>query len=78
MIAKTRRATALCAIVTTGIIAHLYNTDDRFWMGSRLDVSFVLGTISWGLDVLLVVGIVTGGLTYRRRPRDGYQPISDH
>jgi hypothetical protein len=65
-------------MAATIIIAHVYDTDDRFWMGSRLESSFILGAISWGLDLLLVVGIVAGGLSYRRQPLDGYQPISGH
>ncbi len=37
--------------------AYLYDNDDRFFPGWKLDVSWILCTISWGVTLLLGAGI---------------------
>ncbi|GAA96406.1 uncharacterized protein L969DRAFT_89119 [Mixia osmundae IAM 14324] len=61
-------------ILATAIIAQLYNGDDRFWYGTKLGSSFVLTTISWSLDIVLVVAILAGGYIASSE-EDGYQAI---
>ena len=42
--------------------AYLYDNDDRFFPGWRLDTSWILCTVSWSVMVLLAAGIVAAAL----------------
>ena len=42
--------------------AYLYENDDRFFPGWKLDVSWVLCTVSWSVLLLLGVGIISSAL----------------
>ncbi|SLM37068.1 hypothetical protein LPUS_06794 [Lasallia pustulata] len=44
------------------IIAYLYDNDDRFFPGWRLDTSWILCTVSWSVMVVLAAGIVAATL----------------
>ncbi|KAK5147856.1 hypothetical protein LTR04_000753 [Oleoguttula sp. CCFEE 6159] len=58
-----------------GIVAYLYNHDDRFFPGWRLDTSWILCTVSWSLLVLDAVGIVSAAFFV---PSEGdYELIPD-
>lgn len=37
--------------------AYLYDNDDRFFPGWKLDISWILCTISWSVAALLAAGI---------------------
>ncbi|KAL2357742.1 hypothetical protein BJ546DRAFT_181478 [Cryomyces antarcticus] len=55
--------------------AYLYNHDDRFFPGWRLDTSWILCTVSWSLLVLDAVGIVSAAFFV---PSEGdYELIPD-
>lgn len=51
-----------------GLVAHLYQNDDRFFPGWKLDTSFVLCAISWSVQILLAAAI---GATAILLPREG-------
>ena len=56
--------------------AWLYDNDDRFFPGWRLDTSWTLCTISWVVSMLCAVGIVTAKLTLPAE--GGYELIPDY
>lgn len=53
---------AVTQIIAMSIVAHMYNTDDRFYYGSKLDTSFVLSTLSWSLDVIVCFCLGAAGM----------------
>ncbi|TKA63444.1 hypothetical protein B0A49_06399 [Cryomyces minteri] len=65
----------LAEVAGMGIVAYLYNHDDRFFPGWRLDTSWILCTVSWSLLVLDAVGIVSAAFFV---PSEGdYELIPD-
>jgi len=58
--------------------AYLYDNDDRFFPGWKLDISWVLCTVSWSVMVLLGGGIIATALIlpteggYELLPRDDW------
>jgi len=53
------------------IIAYLYDHDERFFPGWKLDVSWILCTVSWSLLALTGIGI--GAATYALPDEGGYE-----
>jgi len=53
------------------IIAYLFDHSDRFFPGWKLDVSWVLCTVSWSLLALTGIGI--GAATYALPDEGGYE-----
>lgn len=50
----------LCIVVqcaSMALVAYLYDNDGRFFVGWKLDVSWILCTVSWGLQLLIALGI---------------------
>jgi len=55
------------------IIAYLFDHDERFFPGWKLDISWILCTISWGLLALTSTAI--GAATYVLPSEGGYELI---
>ena len=53
--------------------AYLYDNDDRFFPGWKLDTSWILCTISWGVTVL-VAGVI-GASAFLLSSEGGYELI---
>ena len=56
--------------------AWLYDNDDRFFPGWKLDSSWTLCTISWVVAMLCAVGLVTA--KYTLPSEGGYELIPDY
>ncbi|KAI9727784.1 MAG: hypothetical protein M1834_007931 [Cirrosporium novae-zelandiae] len=61
----------LCAAMA--IVAYLYDNDDRFFVGWKLDVSWILDTVSW--SVLVLSALVVGGAAMLLPSEGGYELI---
>jgi len=57
------------------IVAYLYENDDRFFPGWKLDASWVLCTTSWSVSALLGGGIIASALLLPSE--GGYELIPD-
>lgn len=55
--------------------AYLYDEDDRFFPGWRLDTSWILCTISWSILVMCGTGIIS--TAYTLPSEGGYELIPD-
>jgi hypothetical protein len=55
--------------------AYLYDHDERFIIGWKLDVSWILCTVSWSLLALTATGI--GAATYVLPSEGGYELVMD-
>ncbi|MCJ1357012.1 MAG: hypothetical protein MMC33_007008 [Icmadophila ericetorum] len=66
------------AIQSSGmaLIAYLYDNDDRFFPGWKLDISWIMCTASWSVMVLVGAGITTAALLLPSE--GGYELIPDH
>ncbi|KAK6332577.1 hypothetical protein TWF730_004237 [Orbilia blumenaviensis] len=49
--------TVACQLIAMSLVSYVYENDERFFVGWRLDVSWVLCTFSWGV-ILVVAGLV--------------------
>lgn len=58
------------------LITYLYENDDRFFPGWRLDTSWMLCTISWSTMLLLGVAVISAALLLPIE--GGYELIPDH
>jgi hypothetical protein len=56
--------------------AYLFENDDRFFVGWYLDKSWVMCTISWGLQALCALAITLAALVLPSE--GGYELIPDH
>ncbi|KAL9021587.1 MAG: hypothetical protein Q9185_001235 [Variospora sp. 1 TL-2023] len=66
---------ALVQCAGMAIIAFLYDNDDRFFPGWRLDNSWVLCTVSWSVEMLLAAGITAAAVILPSE--GGYELIPD-
>ncbi|KAL2218437.1 hypothetical protein M432DRAFT_369019 [Thermoascus aurantiacus ATCC 26904] len=58
------------------IVAYLYDNDDRFFVGWKLDESWILCTVSWCISVFCAAAVVAAA---RVLPSEGgYELIPDH
>ena len=57
------------------LVAYLYDWDDRFFVGWKLDVSWILTTVSWSVTVVLAVLLALSA--YVLPPEGGYKLIRD-
>jgi hypothetical protein len=55
--------------------AYLFDNDDRFFVGWRLDSSWILCTVSWVILVLSAAGVIVSA--YILPPEGGYELIRD-
>lgn len=53
---------SLLQIVSIGIVLHVYRTDDRFSIGSHLDIAADLGVTSAVISILIVAALTIVGL----------------
>ncbi|KAK6507206.1 hypothetical protein TWF481_005656 [Arthrobotrys musiformis] len=57
-----------CQLLAMSLVSYVYENDERFFVGWRLDVCWVLCTFSWGV-ILVVTGLV--GLVGWVLPEEG-------
>lgn len=57
--------------IAASLVNYLYDYDDRFFVGWKLDLSWVLATVSWGVTALLAVFISMAG--WFLPPEGGYE-----
>lgn len=55
------------------IVAYLYDNDDRFFAGWKLDKGWILCTVSWSISVLSASFIALSAHVFP--PEDGYELI---
>jgi len=67
---------ALVQLAGMAIIAYLYDNDERFFTGWKLDVSWILCTVSWSLLALTGTGI--GAATYALPSEGGYEFVAGY
>ncbi|CDM32122.1 hypothetical protein DTO013E5_3658 [Penicillium roqueforti] len=70
---------ALSAIVQAAgmsIVAYLFDNEDRFFIGWKLDQSWILCTVSWCLSVLCAGAVIVSGKVLPSE--GGYELIPDH
>ncbi|KAA8896877.1 hypothetical protein FN846DRAFT_900216 [Sphaerosporella brunnea] len=61
---------AMMQCTSMALVAYLYDWDDRFFIGWRLDISWIFTTVSWSVAFLLAVGLALSGLLIP--PENGY------
>jgi len=66
---------SLAQLLGMSIITYLFDHDERFFIGWKLDVSWILCTISWGLLALTATGI--GAATYVLPGEGGYELLDN-
>ncbi|KAJ9625558.1 hypothetical protein H2203_004315 [Taxawa tesnikishii (nom. ined.)] len=66
---------ALCQCAAMAIVAYLYDHDDRFFVGWKLDTAWVLCTVSWAVLLLDVAGIASAANLLP--PEGDYELIPD-
>lgn len=64
---------ALPQAFAMGIMAYLFNTSATFYVGTRYNMSFILGTISWCLSIFLAA--ILALVAILSPPEYAYQPI---
>ncbi|KAI5257943.1 hypothetical protein E4T42_00698 [Aureobasidium subglaciale] len=65
----------VCQIGAMGIVAFLFDHDNRFFVGWTLDKSWILCTISW---IVMAVDVVGMSVAAKVLPAEGdYEPIPD-
>ncbi|KAL8707226.1 MAG: hypothetical protein Q9220_007720 [cf. Caloplaca sp. 1 TL-2023] len=67
--------TGLVQCTGMALIAFLYDNDDRFFPGWKLDISWILCTISWSVQIVLAGGIAATALLLPSE--GGYELIPD-
>lgn len=55
------------------MVAYLYDLDERFFVGWRLDAGWVLTTVSWVLEVMVAAGLAVSAVVLL--PEGGYELI---
>ncbi|GAA5906676.1 hypothetical protein JCM5296_006453 [Sporobolomyces johnsonii] len=73
-----------CLILSTSLVAREFGHDARFGVGSKLGHAFILATVAWALNVLVVFSILFVRATGKLRivpeaagREDGYETIRD-
>ncbi|KAG9707204.1 hypothetical protein KCU73_g17670, partial [Aureobasidium melanogenum] len=65
----------VCQIAAMGIVAFLFDHDNRFFVGWKLDRSWILCTVSW---IVLLVDMIGITVAAKMLPaEDDYEPIPD-
>jgi len=57
--------------VAVSLVTYLYDYDDRFFEGWKLDLSWIMATVSWCVTVLLAAFISISG--WLLPPEGGYE-----
>ncbi|KKZ66808.1 hypothetical protein EMCG_07497 [[Emmonsia] crescens] len=67
---------ALVQCASMGLVSYLHDNDDHFYLGFRLDDSFIMCTVSWCLALFAAVSVIFAA---RVLPSEGgYELIADH
>ncbi|KAF3212767.1 hypothetical protein TWF679_005655 [Orbilia oligospora] len=73
-----------CQLLAMSLVSYVYENDERFFVGWRLDVCWVLCMVSWGVGLVVtgLVGLVGwvlpedgGGAAGRDAGREGYERL---
>ncbi|KAG9847805.1 hypothetical protein KCU94_g6849, partial [Aureobasidium melanogenum] len=65
----------VCQVAAMGIVAFLFDHDNRFFVGWKLDRSWILCTVSW---IVLLVDMIGITVAAKMLPaEDDYEPIPD-
>lgn len=67
--------TAVCQIVGMGIVSYVFEYDDRFFPGWKLDKSWTLCTVSWCVQLLVAAGVVAAAFVLPEE--GGYELIPE-
>ncbi|OAX85531.1 hypothetical protein ACJ72_00070 [Emergomyces africanus] len=67
---------ALVQCASMGLVSYLHDNDDHFYLGFRLDDSFIMCTVSWCLALLTAATVVFAA--YVLPSEGGYELIADH
>ncbi|PYH48982.1 uncharacterized protein BP01DRAFT_353298 [Aspergillus saccharolyticus JOP 1030-1] len=59
-----------------GIVAYLYDNEDRFFVGWRLDESWIYCTVSWCVSLVCAAALILAA--YTLPSEGGYELIPDH
>lgn len=62
-------------LIAMSLVSYVYENDERFFVGWKLDVSWVLCTFSWGITLIIAGMIAMVG--WLLPPEDGYEPLSE-
>ncbi|KAI4144954.1 MAG: hypothetical protein LQ340_006484 [Diploschistes diacapsis] len=74
---------ALVQCVAMGLLAHIYEVDDRFFPGWHFDTSFILCTVSWCTQILVGGGLVASAFLleteggYELLPQENMMPQTE-
>jgi hypothetical protein len=66
----TELAAAMMQCAAMALVAYLYDWGDRFFVGWRLDISWIFTTVSWSVVFILSMGLALSGLLLP--PENGY------
>jgi len=64
---------ALLQCASMSLVAYLYDWDDRFFVGWKLDISWILTTVSWCVALVLSVCLALSAMLLP--PEEGYELI---
>ncbi|KAF3281959.1 hypothetical protein TWF970_001908 [Orbilia oligospora] len=66
-----------CQLLAMSLVSYVYENDERFFVGWRLDVCWVLCMVSWGVGLVVtgLVGLVGWVLPEDAGGREGYERL---
>lgn len=69
-------STVTCQLVAMSLVSYVYENDERFFVGWRLDVCWVICVVSWGV-VAVVAGLVglVGWVLPEEEREGGYERL---
>ncbi|KAK6329771.1 hypothetical protein TWF696_003634 [Orbilia brochopaga] len=62
-------------LIAMSLVSYVYENDERFFVGWKLDVSWVLCTFSWGITLIIAGMIAMVG--WLLPPEDGYERLDE-
>ncbi|KAH9810350.1 hypothetical protein DFH28DRAFT_495351 [Melampsora americana] len=65
----------LLQTITWVLIINVFNTDNRFYFGSKLSTSSYIAISSSVIDIIAFTGLFAVGFTFNEDPREDYEPI---
>ncbi|KAK6339251.1 hypothetical protein TWF718_008673 [Orbilia javanica] len=69
--------TVMCELVAMSLVSYVYENDERFFVGWRLDVCWVLCVVAWGVGLVVagLVALVGWVLPEENVERRGYERL---
>ncbi|KAF3915079.1 hypothetical protein ABW21_db0207052 [Orbilia brochopaga] len=62
-------------LIAMSLVSYVYENDERFFVGWKLDVSWILCTFSWGITLIIAGMIAMVG--WLLPPEDGYERLTE-